>query len=183
MKIKITKPEEKDIYGIQEVFYKCWLNTYPNEKAGVTVEDIKHKFSEAFTSATLQKRKAYLLNLPGNIRFVIAKDAGQVIGVCWQMKKMDVNLLQALYILPGYQNKGIGHLLWQDALDYFGVGKDIMALVATYNTRAIAFYKKVGFIDTGKRFADERHRMKSGAIITDMEMILPATICNSVVKS
>ena len=175
MKIQITKPQEQDIYGIQEVFYKCWLNTYPNDEAGITVEDIEHKFRDAFNSETLQKRKAYLLNLPENIRFVVAKNEEQVIGVCWQMKKMDINLLQAIYILPGYQGNGIGYMLWQDALQYFGTGKDILLLVATYNTKAIAFYKKLGFIETGKRYADERHRMKSGAIITDIEMIWPAT--------
>jgi ribosomal protein S18 acetylase RimI-like enzyme len=175
MKIQITKPEEKDIYGIQEVFYKSWLHTYPNEQAGITVEDIEYKFSDAFTSATLQKRKTYLLNLPENIRFTVAKDVQLVIGICWQMKKRDINLLQAMYILPEYQGKGIGHMLWLDALPYFGTEKDIIAQVAIYNIKAIAFYKKLGFIDTGKRFTDERHRMKSGAVITDIEMVLPAT--------
>lgn len=183
MKVQITKPEEKDIYGIQQVFYQCWLATYPNEKAGITVDDIEHKFRDAFTEDTLQQRTTYLLNLPENVRFTIVKEGGQVIGVCWQMKKTGVNLLQALYILPYYQGKGIGHLLWKDALDYFGTGNNIMAQVATYNTKAIAFYKKLGFVETRKRITDERHRMKSGAIITDLEMIWPAAICNPVVKS
>jgi ribosomal protein S18 acetylase RimI-like enzyme len=174
MEIQIEQPADKDIYGIQQVFYKSWLHTYPNEEAGVTIEDIEDKFRDAFSEETLQKRKAYLLNLPEGVRFVIAKDEEQVVAICWQMKKAIVNLLQAMYVLPAYQGKGIGKLLWQDALLYFGKEKDIIVQVATYNTKAIAFYKKLGFIDTGKRYSEERHRMKSGAVITDMEMILYA---------
>lgn len=171
MNITIKQPEENDIYGIQQVFYKSWLHTYPNKEAGITIEDIEHKFKDAFTEETLQKRKTYLLNLPADVRFSIAKDASQVVGICWQMKKVDANLLQALYVLPQYQGKGIGYRLWQDALSYFGTNKDIIIQVATYNTKAIAFYKKLGFIDTGKLYSEERHRMKSGAQITGIIMI------------
>lgn len=175
MAIQLTSPTEKDVYGIQEVFYQCWLDTYPNKEAGITVEDIKYKFRDAFTEKTLQQRKAYLLDLPANVRFVVAKDEERVTGICWQMKKATVNLLQAIYVLPGYQRKGIGYMLWQDALHYFGSEKDILVQVAVYNIKAIAFYERLGFIPTGNRFTDERHRMKSGTIITDMEMILSCT--------
>ncbi|MFZ2522424.1 MAG: hypothetical protein WAX44_00605 [Minisyncoccia bacterium] len=30
---------------------------------------------------------------------------------------------------------------------------------------------KLGFVDTGRRFNDERFRMRSGAILPEMEMI------------
>jgi hypothetical protein len=44
--------------------------------------------------------------------------------------------------------------------------------VATYNSNAIAFYKKLGFIETGRRFTNEKTRMKSGSIIPEMEMVI-----------
>jgi ribosomal protein S18 acetylase RimI-like enzyme len=46
--------------------------------------------------------------------------------------------------------------------------------LAVYNDRAKAFYKKLGFVDTGKRFIDERFRNKSGSIAPQMEMVLKA---------
>jgi hypothetical protein len=42
--------------------------------------------------------------------------------------------------------------------------------VATYNTNAIKFYERLGFVDTGKRISDPKLMMKSGAIIPVMEM-------------
>lgn len=56
-----------------------------------------------------------------------------------------------------------------------GGEKDIIVQVATYNAQAIDFYKKLGFIDYGKRFTEEKHRMPiSGRLILEMELIIKA---------
>ena len=88
------------------------------------------------------------------------------------MRRSDKNQLQAIYVVPEYQRKGVGKLLWKEAQKYFDEGKDIVVEVATYNSNAIAFYKKLGFVDTGKRFSDEKFKMKSGNLIPEMEMEL-----------
>ena len=54
------------------------------------------------------------------------------------------------------------------------LAKDTYVDVAEYNQRAIDFYTKLGFVDTGRRHQEERFRMKSGAIITEMEMVRKA---------
>ena len=61
------------------------------------------------------------------------------------------------------------------ALDFFDRDKDITVEVATFNKGAIAFYERLGFIDTGRRFAKERFKMPvSGALIPEMEMAIKA---------
>ncbi len=46
--------------------------------------------------------------------------------------------------------------------------------VARYNKKAIDFYRSLGFEETFKRWEDERSRMKSGAILPLLEMVLKA---------
>ena len=64
-------------------------------------------------------------------------------------------------------------MFWKKAKEFFDKSKDIIVQVAIYNKQAISFYKKLGFIDTGKRFSDEKYKMPiSGAVIPEIEMIL-----------
>ena len=78
-------------------------------------------------------------------------------------------------MLPAYQGQGVGSALLADFILWAGEGSDVTVHVATYNAQAIAFYERKGFVDTGKRFAEERFRMKSGNLIPEMEMVLKKT--------
>lgn len=131
------------------------------------------RFKDRLSPETLEKRRTGFTNPPDGHLILIAKDDNKVIGVFRLIKREEVNQLQAIYILPEYQRQGIGHMFWQKALAFFDPSKDTIVQVATYNINAINFYKKLGFIDTGKRFTEERHRMLvSGVLIPETEMIL-----------
>ena len=171
--IEIVFPKPEDAEGIQNVFYKSWLDTYPNEKVGITVDDVEHWYKDDW-NGKLEKQRNRIINPPENQSFFIAKEDGKVVGVCRIMKHADKNQLQAIYVLPEYQRKGIGKMLWNRALEIMDLNKDTIVQVADYNKKAIDFYKKLGFIDTGKRFSDEHFRMKSGAIIPEMELEIKA---------
>jgi len=172
MSIQIAEGKPEDVPGIQKVFYETWLATYPNEEAGITREDIEYRQRNAFTEETIEARKKTLREMPSEEKFLVAKNNDDVVGVCYLIKKEDRNQLQALYVLPAYQGQGIGKLFWEEALAFFGPEKDIYVDVAEYNQKAIEFYKKLGFADTGKRFEEERFRMKSGSILREMEMVI-----------
>lgn len=170
--IIISKPNESDVVGIQEVFYKTWLQTYPNSEAGITIEDIEEHFKNRLTPETIEKRKLRILNIPENELFLVAKDEDKVVGLCRLIKHELNNELQAIYVLPEYQRMKIGYMFWEKALDFFDLKKEVIVHVATYNEKAINFYKKIGFVDTGKRFTDEKYKMPvSGSLIPEMEMI------------
>lgn len=170
-RIKIISPEEKDMSGITKVFYEAWLDTYPNKEVGVTREDIEHKFKDRFKPEELEKRWEMIKNNP-EAKMFIAKDDDMVVGVAIAVVHPDSNQLQAIYILPEYQGKNIGGRLWKEAKRYFDQKKKCIVHVATYNKKAIGFYEKIGFKDNGKRWTDEKTRMKSGSIIPEMEMEL-----------
>lgn len=174
--IIITTPKVEDVWGIQNVYHKSWLATYPNEKHKITVSDIEHYFIDSFKEETLNKKRQAILNPDpdSKIKSFIAKDNEKVVGVCRIELLPERNQLKTIYLLPEYFGKGIGTKLWSEAKKLFDPKKDTYVEMASYNDRAIAFYKKIGFVDTGRRFEDEKFRNKSGSITPQMEMVLKA---------
>lgn len=168
--VKPARPEDAE--EIQLVFYKTWLNTYPNKEVGVTLEDIEDRFKDKLTSEGVRKYEDRIKNQPSNQRILVARLNDKIVGVCVLIKHKDMNELRAIYVLPEFQGKGVGMALWYSSHSFFDKKKDIVLEVATYNTKAIDFYTKLGFKDTGKRFFNERFRMKSGVLIPEMEMVL-----------
>ena len=172
--IRILPASEEDVPGLQSVWHKTWLSTYPNEEAGITVEDIEDLYKDAYSEERMEKRRRQIRNPESGTVFLVAKDGEKVVGLCKARTDEEKNQLGALYILPEYQGRGIGGRLWKAAKESFDPTKDTYVEVAEYNAKAIAFYKKLGFSDTGRRFHDEKFIMKSGAILPEMEMVLKA---------
>lgn len=166
----ITRARPEHAEQIQEVFYRTWLATYPGN-AGITVADVDARFADRLSEEKLAKRREDLANPPQGRHVFVALDGENVIGVC-RLETETENRIKVIYVLPEYQGKGIGRQLWENAKEYCDETKETHVAVATFNTNAIAFYTKLGFVDTGTRFTEERLRMKSGAEIPQMDMIL-----------
>ena len=167
-KITIQNAKPEDAIETGEVFYKTWLATYPNAEYGITVDDIKEIWKDR-----KQADGSKIKNISKDESFLTAKYGNKIVGVCRLIKYPD-NELKAIYILPQYQRLGIGKMFWKQSLKFFDLKKDIIINVAVYNKKAIEFYKKLGFDDARKKFTKERLKMKSGAIIPEMEMVLKA---------
>ncbi len=164
----------EDIPVIQDLFYETWLDTYPNAEAGITREDVEFKFKDRHSPENIAKRSIYLAGLSADAPFYVAVVDGIVVGLARANIYPDKNQLQAIYVLPKFQGQGIGKKLWQKVGESFNPQLPTIVHVATYNQKAISFYKKLGFQETGKQFSEERHRMKSGNIIPETEMVMAA---------
>jgi ribosomal protein S18 acetylase RimI-like enzyme len=173
-KIQILDAVPEDSLGIIKVFYKTWLATYPNEEKGVTVEDIEDSYKDEFSDEKINELKQLIRDLPKNKKRLVAKIGDKIVGACTLIKNDDYNHLRTLYVLPEFQHTGIGTMFWNEALKFFDPRKDTIVQVAEYTEQAINFYKKLGFVDTGKRTAQESEKLKSGAVIVDMEMVRKA---------
>lgn len=174
LSLEISGAVPEDSEGINTVLYEAWLATYPNEEAGITADDIEDSYKDRLSPERIEKGKERLRNIPENERRLVAKADGRVIGVSRVIREEGYNKLQTLYVLPGYQSRGVGTALWNEGKRFLDPAKDTLLEVATYNENAISFYRKLGFEDTGKRITDERFRMKSGNIVPEMEMRLRA---------
>jgi len=176
MNITIQNAKPEDAIETSKVFKSCWLDTYPNAEYGITREDIEYYYRNSLTKEALDKKRDQIKNIPTTEKFFTAKDDGKIIGVCRLIKHLDKNELKSIYIMSSYRGKGIGTMFWKEALKFFDPPKDTVVTVAIYNKNAIDFYSKLGFVDTGRRFSDEKFRMKSGSIIPDLEMVKKAKI-------
>ena len=177
MEVKIEKAKVGDGEMLADVFYRTWLATYPNEKYGITVDDIEDRFAKRRAEMAKVKEEdkdEKLKNPPPGSTTLVAWVENKIVGVCRIVVNDERNQLKAIYVLPEYQGKGIGKMFWQECEKYFNLEKDTYVEVAVYNDNARAFYEKIGFVDTGRRMTDEGTRMKSGVMIPEMEMLLKA---------
>lgn len=173
LSIEIVEASPEDARPIREVQYNTWLATYPNEEYGITLDDIHDRFKGSFDEK-IKKSEETIRNLPEGQRYVVAKNNGRVIGFAISRKHEDKNQLHAIYVLPEFQATGIGKRLWEQACQIFDSTKDTVVEVASYNSPAIEFYKKLGFEETGKEFTDENFKMKSGAILPETILVKKA---------
>ncbi len=165
----------EDAWGIVNVLHKTWLATYPNEELGITVDDIEESYKESFTEENLKKLGDKIGKENPNEKRLVAKIGDDVVGVATMVRNENDNQLRTIYVLPEFQGRGIGKMLWEEAKKFCDPNKDIIVQVATYNQNTIEFYKKLGFVDTGKRFSDTTWRAKKmGVSIPEMEMVIKA---------
>lgn len=172
--IIIQKPTKEDVHGIQEVHYRTWLSTYPNEEIGVTKEDIEERFKNRFSKKTMERRSNFFVNTPDNVLALIAKDDNKIVGMFSFAEEPAHNVLQGVYILPDYQGKGIFRKFWDEAQKFMDHSKDTILHVVSYNKKTIDVYKKLGFIESGKITTGENSPVMpiSGVVMPEIEMIL-----------
>jgi ribosomal protein S18 acetylase RimI-like enzyme len=107
-----------------------------------------------------------------NLRFLVARVDEKIAGVCLATLQEDKNQLKAIYVLPEFQGRGIGNKLWNEVLRFIDPTKKTTVEVVIHNKNAIEFYKRLGFEDTGRRWTDEKFKMKSGATFPEMELMI-----------
>lgn len=169
----IRRAKPTDVMGMHEVFLAGWLSTYPNEEYGITVEDINYKFEQALLPEKLAARKLRLAEPKDEELILVCEINGRIVGVCVGARELEYNQLQAIYILPEFQGKGLGRMMFNEIVQVFDKNKKTIVHVASYNEKAIGFYQKLGFVSTGKIFKDNKHALRSGAIIPELELEMP----------
>ncbi len=168
--IKVEQAQIRDAKGIASVQRDAWLQTYPNETIGVTIADVEDRYADMDKRTARWEEKIQGLSESRNL-FVV-HDGDILLGFCAVMKEEKENNLSALYVDPKHQYKGVGRALATAGLEWLGTEKDISVFVADYNTRAISFYQTLGFEDTGERLLEDSLKLKSGAQIPEMKMML-----------
>lgn len=169
IKIIVERAEPNDAEEIQNVFYKTWLATYPNNVPGVSAADVHEFYKDKLSTKGIekyQKRIKEELELE-NQRFFVARVDKKIVGVCLALRHREKNQLKAIYVLPEFQGMGIGYKLWNEVLKFIDEAVDTTVEVVVHNKNAIEFYKRLGFEDTGRRWTDEKFK---GALFPEMEL-------------
>jgi ribosomal protein S18 acetylase RimI-like enzyme len=173
MSLQLVFAKPSDMHEIRRVQKEVWLETYPNAEYGVTRLDIEDRFSKDDTPEGREQMKEREKRFfQPNARTWVAKDGDTIIGYCLAIKDGEQHCVQALYVLPTYQKKGLGKLLLQHALEWLGTEKSVSLHVASYNESAIQFYTHMGFVKAQTSTTEETIHFPSGATIREIEMIL-----------
>lgn len=173
---KIRKATPDDVLDLHQVYFITWLDTYPNQEFNITKEDIIFKYESRLTPDKIAERRIKISQIKDNELMLVIEKDNKIIAVCNAVQEEFYNQLKAIYVLPEYQRLGLGSVLWKEAQRIFSPQKDIIVHVAAYNEKAINFYKKLGFVSTEKIFCDEKYKMRNGAIIPELEMIIKTSI-------
>lgn len=173
-KIEDAKPE--DVERIRTIARDAWLELYPNEKYGITREDIAA--IDWFNPEELEKRRRKIIEKGDSVHTLVLKDDNNnVIGFCKVSKdghktdRAGQREIDAMYVVKELQGRGLGKNLMQKAMEWLGTDGDIRLEVVSYNTNAINFYKRFGFQETTNPASDKRTQLPSGKQIPRIVMI------------
>lgn len=166
--IAVEDARPEDAAAIAHVRNVTWQATYPNKKAGITLEDILSKDFESETE--VGKWRKAIEKKEGPRRLWVARESEGVVGYSQGRKGENFNEILGLYVLPEYQGKGLGRGLMSRAMEWLGDEKPVLLSAASYSLSAIELYKKFGFEITGE---DENSGpdFASGAKIPSVRMM------------
>ncbi|MBN9096829.1 MAG: GNAT family N-acetyltransferase [Pseudonocardia sp.] len=134
-----------DAEGVAAVQVASWRAAY----RGLIPDDVLERLSVEERAVAWAARVR--TPLPGT-SILVAKVDGAVVGFV----AVGTEGLRALYVHPGHWREGIGSLLHAEAVDRLGLLGCTVATLWTLegNDRALAFYTRCGWVDTGQRQVD-----------------------------
>ena len=136
-----------DIKGIKTMQSQSWVDTYANEKAGVSFEWVNDFVSKWTTDEGIKRSKEKYQKIFSNSEYLfsVATEGSIVLAMLFASKINSNQQIEALYVDKKYHGTGLATDLMNDALNWFDKSIPIYLEVVSYNKRAIAFYLKYGF--------------------------------------
>lgn len=143
--ISISKAKPEEVLEIKKLLKETWMSTYAHIFSPESIELVT---SEWHSPELLVQQ----INNPDNF-FAVAKDENIIVGMCnasLLQEGKTVNV-QRLHISPSYQRQGIGSKLMNEIVKAFPKASMVELEVEKQNYKAQAFYKKLGFKESGEK--------------------------------
>lgn len=174
VEVRPVRPD--DAAAVNLVYREAWLSAYPNEQAGITYEDVDAETRKWLTPEDVALKELKYQQIPEGTFNSVAVVGGLVVAnsVANIFSEQSYNKIQTMYVLPEYHGTGVAQELFDVMLDYLGSDKPVRLEVATYNQRAINFYKKYGFEILERGPLRTECQLPSGKILPEYVMHLPS---------
>lgn len=146
MPVEIRTATIDDVVAIRTMHAQSWRATYPDTTAGVSRRKINRITSKWLTPTALAESKVYLGRVfddPDQFYRVALLD-GAVVGFIHCITQGGVPHLAGLYTAQEVHGSGLADQLMATAQEYLAAAPADLE-VASYNARAIAFYRRHGF--------------------------------------
>lgn len=150
----IREAKRSDAQGIFMVIFVGWFDTYVNDDLGVTREFILSKklYQLEYEFYRDKLKYDFLENTDNNLHYVAEDENGVIIGHLHASRDKEAGQhLQGLYVYKEMHGTGLAQELAAKFEEWEDDAQDSLIHVVEYNLRAIRFYEKLGFVDSGKR--------------------------------
>ncbi|MCX6715304.1 MAG: GNAT family N-acetyltransferase [Candidatus Uhrbacteria bacterium] len=144
---EVTEASVQDAERLAQIQAESWIATYPNAEIRLTEEDVRKKFENA--EKRIARWRERLEKPAERAQVFVIKEGKRVVGYCAVEKGETENHVDALYLDPSFRGKHAGSTVFRESLAWLGENKPVALEVASYNDRAIDFYKRFGFEDIG----------------------------------
>lgn len=168
--VKIRTITIQDAKVICEIQRETWISTYQSEKENISKSDLEEYTKTWISIPNIEYFKTLIKK--EDQTWLVAEFNNRVVGHIRIIHKKTHDEIDMFYILPNYQNSGIGKKLLAMAID--GNKNDILVDVIDFNEKAISFYEKYGFIFLRKEKNNARP-LPSGKTLGLIRMKKPAT--------
>lgn len=152
MNIAIRKPKQNEWENIKELRLES-LKEFPNAFASTYEEELEKPddyWKQLILDSINESECIMLYAFDGN------KLIGSI-GAKWNNKSKTAHIvnLASMYVKPNFQKQGVAENLFNELLKYLEkniIFRKIKLEVVADNIPAHSFYKKMGFVDTGKNY-------------------------------
>ncbi|MEI6553309.1 MAG: GNAT family N-acetyltransferase [bacterium] len=167
--ITISKANPSDAKGIQMLTVESSKGMY--ELCGWSSKEIEDHFPPEKNKEGAERLRKNIPTFTEDDILFVAKDADdKVVGCCFANRQVNKNTIEAVYVLPEYQGLGLAKELYDRACEYLNPNNDTYLDAFSLNSKAINFYKKQGFSETGKKTFDDRFIGSTGEKLEITEM-------------
>lgn len=149
----IRETKRSDAQAIIALIFVGWLDTYVNNDLGITSELILSMKLPNLEYPFFRDKFQYdvIENNMNNLHLVAEDKNGVVVGVVHGRRDEDSQSLEGLYVYKELHGTGLAHELVSKFDEWEDKGRDSIVHTVAYNDRAIRFYEKVGFVDSGEK--------------------------------
>jgi ubiquinone/menaquinone biosynthesis C-methylase UbiE/ribosomal protein S18 acetylase RimI-like enzyme len=145
--ISIRRARIEDLPGIKAVLAATWRDTYASFLSELTIAKVTAEWhSPEIIEAEIKR--------PSTFAGVAETPRSGVIGMVTAHSNGDLLVVARLYVLPEFQRRGIGKRLMAESYRAFPQTRCVRLGVEELNSKARAFYRKIGFGEFGVQSDD-----------------------------
>ncbi len=148
----IELPQPGDEIALAPMHVQAWKESYVSEASGMTDADVDEMMVGRLKNTDYRRNTIIeSLEKPDQVLYRVVKNAeGKIVGFLHGSKDSDFNRFDAIYLLNEAKGTGVGGKLMQEFLAWADKSKPSHLEVFSFNTHAIEYYERYGFVKTNK---------------------------------